>query len=222
MSLFKLLVNHQKQDSFVNRVRRERFNYLQEKIESLIVAKGSIKILDIGGETDYWKHIGWHHENCTIYLLNLENAPGQEEIPGFVRITGTALELPFQYGDFDLIFSNSVIEHVGSYANQVKFAEEVKRVSDRYIIQTPSIWFPLEPHSLIPFFQFIPHTIRALFIMIFDINYFPRQKTYKDALAMSKSTLMFSKKRFSQLFPEADIRVEHLFSLTKSYTAIKI
>lgn len=222
MSLFKRWVNHQKEDSFVNRLRKKRFALLQAEIEQLIAQKGSIKILDIGGETDYWKNIGWNRSKCTIYLLNLANAPGQQEEPGFVRVTGSALALPFEPGEFDLIFSNSVIEHVGSYDNQAQFAKEVKRVCNKYIIQTPSLWFPLEPHSLIPFFQFIPHALRARLIMQFHINYFPQQTTYEKALTVSHSTLMFTRSRFQQLFPEGNMHTETLFGIPKSYTVVKM
>ena len=100
----------------------------------------------------------------TRTLLNLP--PETKDIPGFRFIAGTAINLPYQAGDFDLIYSNSVIEHVGSKQNQEKFSEEVHRVCDKYIVQTPSLWFPLEPHSLIPLFQFIPHALRAFLIML--------------------------------------------------------
>lgn len=222
MSLFKIWVNHNKKDSFVNQLRRKRFVAQQQVIESLLLEKEHIKILDIGGEIGFWKHVGWENKNCTIYLLNLETVPQLEPTPGFVQITGNALSLPFNKGDFDLIFSNSVIEHVGSYENQILFAKETMRVCDKYIIQTPSLWFPLEPHSLLPFFQFIPHSIRAILIMYFNINYFPKQNNYKDALVTSRSTLMFTKKRFTSIFPDASMQVERLFGIPKSYTAIKI
>jgi len=222
MNLFKLLVNHQKEDSFVNRLRKKRFALIQLQIEQLIAQKGAIKILDIGGEINYWKQIGWKSNLCTIYLLNLESPFGNEDLPGFVRITGNALELPFEEGEVDLIFSNSVIEHVGSYSNQALFAQEVKRVCKRYIIQTPSLWFPLEPHSLIPLFQFIPHAVRALLIMLFNINYFPKQQTYQKALAISNSTLMFTHQRFRKLFPEGAIYTETLLGIPKSYTVVKM
>lgn len=223
MSFFKLFVNHQKSGSFVNKLRKKRFALIENEIEKLISQKGKIKILDIGGEIKYWKNIGWHNPNCTIYLLNLD-IPDTAGLPpdGYVEVKGNALNLPYQHGDFDLIFSNSVIEHVGSKENQVIFANEVKRLCDKYIIQTPSFWFPLEPHSLLPFFQFIPHSIRAFFIMWFHINYFPKAKNYKDALATSRSTIMFTKHRFSKLFPEANCQVEKLAGIHKSYTAIKM
>jgi hypothetical protein len=223
MNFGKYFVDHTKSDSFVNKLRKKRFSLLENRIKYLALKKEKIDILDIGGDISFWKHVGWKSEKCHICLLNLyENKIEEKDSPNFHTIVGNALSLPFQKGQFDLIFSNSVIEHVGSKKNQQIFAEEVKRVSDKYIIQTPSLWFPLEPHSLIPFFQFIPHRLRALLIMNFNINYFPKKSSYKEALEVSKSTLMFSKKEFRKLFPDAEIQVERLFGLPKSYTAIKL
>ena len=220
--MFKLLVNHHKKNSFVNQFRQKRFELLKNGIEKLI-QKDHFKILDIGGDIQYWKNIGWQHPACKIHLLNLyESKVPENETDQFSSSVGNVLSLEYKKGEVDLIFSNSVIEHVGSYANQQIFAGEVRRVSDKYIVQTPSIWFPLEPHSLIPLFQFLPHPIRALLIMTFNINYFPKAKTYKEAIKVSHSTLMFTHKRFKQLFPEAEIQVERFLGIPKSYTAIKL
>ena len=220
--MFKLLVNHHKKNSFVNQFRQKRFELLKNGIEKLI-QKDHFKILDIGGDIQYWKNIGWQHPACKIHLLNLyESKVPENETDQFSSSVGNGLSLEYKKGEVDLIFSNSVIEHVGSYANQQIFANEVRRVSDKYIVQTPSIWFPLEPHSLIPLFQFLPHPIRALLIMTFNINYFPKAKTYKAAIKVSHSTLMFTHKRFKQLFPEAEIQVERFLGIPKSYTAIKL
>ena len=220
--MFKLLVNHHKKNSFVNQFRQKRFELLKNGIEKLI-QKDHFKILDIGGDIQYWKNIGWQHPACKIHLLNLyESKVPENETQQFSSSVGDGLSLEYKKGEVDLIFSNSVIEHVGSYANQQIFAGEVRRVSDKYIVQTPSIWFPLEPHSLIPLFQFLPHPIRALLIMTFNINYFPKAKTYKAAIIVSHSTLMFTHKRFKQLFPEAEIQVERFLGIPKSYTAIKL
>ena len=220
--MFKLLVNHHKKNSFVNQFRQKRFELLKNGIEKLI-QKDHFKILDIGGDIQYWKNIRWQHPACKIHLLNLyESIIPENETHQFSSSVGNGLSLEYKKGEVDLIFSNSVIEHVGSYANQQIFAGEVRRVSDKYIVQTPSIWFPLEPHSLIPLFQFLPHPIRALLIMTFNINYFPKAKTYKAAIKVSHSTLMFTHKRFKQLFPEAEIQVERFLGIPKSYTAIKL
>jgi len=220
--MFKLLVNHHKKNSFVNQFRQKRFELLKNGIEKLI-QKDHFKILDIGGDIQYWKNIGWQHPACKIHLLNLyESKVPENETDQFSSSVGNGLSLEYKKGEVDLIFSNSVIEHVGSYANQQIFAGELRGFSDKYIVQTPSIWFPLEPHSLIPLFQFLPHPIRALLIMTFNINYFPKAKTYKAAIKVSHSTLMFTHRRFKQLFPEAEIQVERFLGIPKSYTAIKL
>lgn len=223
MSYVKFFINHEKSDSFVNKLRRKRFQLLQKSLENLVHPEKKFTVIDLGGDLNYWQQLNWQLPNVHTTLLNLyENKINNTLKANFISIQGNALEAPFESKSFDLVFSNSVIEHVGSYENQQKFANEVRRLSDKYIVQTPSLWFPLEPHSLIPLFQFIPHSIRALLIMVFDINYFPKAKSYKEALETSKTTLMFTKKRFKKLFPEADIQVEKLFGIPKSYTAVKL
>lgn len=223
MSYVKFFINHDKSDSFVNKLRRKRFQLIQNSIEKLLQKGTKFKIIDLGGDVNYWVQLDWQHSNVETTLLNLYDNKIDESLKSnFISIKGNALEAPFNDKSFDLVFSNSVIEHVGSYENQSKFADEVRRLSDKYIVQTPSLWFPLEPHSLIPLFQFIPHSIRAVLIMVFNINYFPKAKTYSEALDTSRTTLMFTKKRFKNLFPEADIQVEKLFGIPKSYTAVKL
>jgi 2-polyprenyl-3-methyl-5-hydroxy-6-metoxy-1,4-benzoquinol methylase len=71
----------------------------------------------------------------------------------------------FQNDEFDIVFSNSVIEHVGSYEEQNLMASEVRRVGKRYFIQTPNLFFPIEPHFLFPFFQFLPLDYRVTLII---------------------------------------------------------
>jgi 2-polyprenyl-3-methyl-5-hydroxy-6-metoxy-1,4-benzoquinol methylase len=223
MSYVKFFINHDKSDSFVNKLRRKRFQLVQSSIENLLQKDRKFKIIDLGGDINYWVQLDWQQPNIETTLLNLyDNNLDDNLKSNFISIKGNALDTPFKGKSFDLVFSNSVIEHVGSYENQSKFADEVRRLSNRYIIQTPSLWFPLEPHSLIPLFQFIPHSIRAILIMLFNINYFPKAKNYSEALVTSRTTLMFTKKRFKALFPEAHIHVEKLFGIPKSYTAVKL
>lgn len=205
--------------SFVNRVRRKRFALLKETVTRLRRAGRTLRILDIGGDVHFWRSMGWDEPEARVTLLNLGmTSLAPEEESSFEVVVGNALELPYVAGDFDLVFSNSVIEHVGSWANQQRFASEVQRMQCAFLVQTPSLWFPLEAHSHIPLFQFIPHRLRALAIMRFNINYFPRRSTYAGALQVSHSTRMLTKRQFARLFPGAAIHTERLFGLTKSYT----
>jgi hypothetical protein len=64
--------------------------------------------------------------------------------------------LPFDGGQFDIVFSNAVVEHVGSTAQQQFFIEEAIRVSRRFFITTPNRWFPVEMHTALPLLHYLP------------------------------------------------------------------
>jgi len=210
-------------NSFVNNLRKNRFTQIQTAINALIEKKGTIRILDLGGDLSYWENMNWKNTATHISLLNLTpSAIPDDSKHLFEAIQADALKCPFPDFAFDMVFSNSAIEHMGSLENQKIFAQEVKRLSRNYIIQTPSLWFPLEPHCRIPFFQFIPHQVRAVLLMIFKIHYFPKAKNYLEGVEASKTIIMMGKTRFKSLFPEAKISTEFLWGMPKSYTAIKL
>jgi hypothetical protein len=88
-------------------------------------------------------------------LLNLPRALPETE-GGAARVAADGCALPFRDGAFDIVFSNSVIEHVGGRASQEQFAREAARVGRGYWIQTPNRWFPVEQHLLTPFLHWLP------------------------------------------------------------------
>jgi hypothetical protein len=72
-----------------------------------------------------------------------------------VRADGRAL--PFADGEFELGFSNAVVEHVsGGREGQRRFVAELCRVADRVFVTTPNRWFPVDPHTLMPFVHWLP------------------------------------------------------------------
>jgi SAM-dependent methyltransferase len=81
------------------------------------------------------------------------------EYPGpFVRADAAA-GLPFADDQFDLVYCSSVIEHVAR-ARRAAFADELRRVGRGFYVQTPALSFPIEPHSLLPFAQWLPVALR--------------------------------------------------------------
>jgi hypothetical protein len=112
----------------------------------------SALVLDIGGTPECW---GLMEVPPRVVLLNLpqsiEKPAGAE-----LRVAGDGRRLPFRDGTFDVVFSNSAIEHVGGRASQESFAREAARVGRGYWIQTPNRWFPVEQHLLTPFIHWLP------------------------------------------------------------------
>lgn len=80
----------------------------------------------------------------------------RERYPQVRYVQGDALELPFVDGEFDVVFSNAVIEHVGGRESQRRFVREALRVGRRAFIATPNRRFPLEVHTLLPVVHWLP------------------------------------------------------------------
>ena len=204
------------QQSLQLNFRRKRFSHFISLLKSISPKNGKfINILDIGGTENYWKMVNFKaDENVKITLLNLmEIKVENKDI--FNSVAGSALDLS-QYadGEFDIVFSNSVIEHVGEYENQKQMAKEFRRVALNYYIQTPNYHFFFEPHFRLPFVHFLPKGIRARIINQF------RQKTknIKQARKRVDGITLLGAKQMKELFPEAIMYREKFYGMTKSIT----
>lgn len=210
--------------SFAYRLRKARMKTFEDFYQKQILFDQTNlpkRILDLGGELSFWRSMEFKYEDtAAITLLNLK----EEEIPkscsNFMSIAGDATNLS-QYKDksFDLVFSNSVIEHVGDFAMQRKMAQEMMRVGKHCYLQTPNKYFFLEPHFFFPFFQFLPLRIRAFLLKNFRLcfGYRAKEKTYKDALACARSIQLLTSKELKQLFPNVPLHKEKWAFMVKSF-----
>jgi hypothetical protein len=108
---------------------------------------------------------------------------------------------------------------VGDKYSRERMANEIRRVGRRYFVQTPSRSFPIEPHFLFPFYQFLPRGLRVWLLMHFSLGWFPKAATRVEAEAVVDSIELLDEREMRQLFPEARIARERLLGLTKSLTA---
>lgn len=212
-------------DSYLVKIRKKRFDKLMNMLYSVSnEKKGVVQILDLGGSYEYWQQVGFiDPELFHITLLNLENPFLPESASNFSAVAGNACHCEFPDQSFDIVFSNSVIEHVGDFHDQQKMANEIIRIARKYaIIQTPNFWFPIEPHCQLPLFQFIPHFIRAGIIRWIknDLCGFECSGLYRDCLKVSQQTRMLSKRSFQKLFPSATILTEKILGVSKSFTVV--
>jgi SAM-dependent methyltransferase len=81
-----------------------------------------------------------------------------ERYPQVRAITYDGKKFPFSNKEFDICWSNAVIEHVGDKNAQIDFLKEVQRIAKSFFITTPNRLFPIEVHTRIPFLHFLPKT----------------------------------------------------------------
>ena len=95
-----------------------------------------------------------------ITALGLHDGAGfRARYPGIRYVRGDACALPFGDGEFDIVFSNAVIEHVGDRARQRQLVSEALRVGRRVFITTPNRRFPIEVHTRLPLVHWLPQRI---------------------------------------------------------------
>lgn len=222
-----LLQNYTRPDSLGSRLRARRSKPLVEMIEDVYRRKGSCTIIDIGGTRPYWNILPSEFllsRKVHVYLLNIEsnNLVDQPENGGFTVIQGDACsELAYADNHFDICHSNSVIEHVGDWQRMVSFAQNVRRLAPRHFVQTPNYWFPVEPHAVAPFFQFLPFPIRVFLVQRFALGNWPKAKGTDEAVRLVQSARLLNRAMMKSLFPGSELEIERLLWLPKSLIAIR-
>ena len=216
MKSIRDFANGLKQGTPAANLRLKRAKFFSSFISDL---PRPISILDIGGNIGYYKALDiLDPQGFKVTLLNLPDCFGDIMLPGFVSYVGDGRNMPeFHNGQFDVVFSNSTIEHVGNLKEQYSFAREVQRVGRRYFIQTPNKYFPLEPHFLFPFFQFFPLSLRALIYSHFTLGWMDKASSYFEAMIEAESIRLLTVSELRFLFPRGKIWEEKLYGLTKSF-----
>jgi len=136
------------------RLRREKLKAFFE----LMATRERNTLLDVGGGS------GIDSEFAPLYLafrevtvVNLDPSPDPCPLPHVWQIVAGGCCLPFADKSFDWVFSNAVLEHVREVESQRCFAAEISRVARcGYSVTTHNKLFPIEPHTLLPFYQFLP------------------------------------------------------------------
>jgi Methyltransferase domain len=202
--------------SIAHRMRSRRFAFFLEWIAPL---PRPMRILDVGGTEGFWERMGFlDGEAAELTIVNLE-APAPRS-PHVRTLSGDACAMPmFADGSFDVVFSNSVLEHVGDYSRQRAMAAEIRRIGRRYFVQTPSRHFPIEPHFMFPWFQFLPLRLQAFLLMNLKLSFGGRIATREAAEATARSITLLGERDFVALFPGARIYRERFAGLTKSFVA---
>jgi SAM-dependent methyltransferase len=127
-------------------------------------------VLDVGadelgfGDSDGCGTLNFFEERYPwperVTALGLHDGHGfRARYPGIAYVQGDACDLPFGDGEFDVVFSNAVIEHVGGRDRQRKLVSEALRVGRSVFITTPNRRFPVEIHTRLPLVHWLPDAL---------------------------------------------------------------
>jgi len=213
--LFRLADNGNER-SAASRFRRARVRKFASLLEPV---SGDLRILDIGGSAEFWlAYRSELHRPAAITVLN-QSFEEQPPLPWITYVPGDARDLHmFSNQQFDMCFSNSVIEHVDA-AGRFRMANEIRRVARGYFVQTPAAYFPIEPHFLVPGWQFMPICLRTRLLQLRDWGWMKRTRDPMLAREVVESILLLTTPQLQQLFPDGRIYREKLGPFTKSITA---
>ena len=172
------------------------------------------RVLDVGGTALNWSLIAVHPN---VTLLNLPT-------DGEATVVGDGRYLPFRDRSFDIVFSNSVIEHISTPEDQRRFADEVRRTGRAYWVQTPDRRFPIEPHLVTPFLHWLPKGLRVAIARRFTVwSLLERPSPDRWEFYIrhcSEEVRLLNARELQAMFPEARIIRERFLGLSKSLIAV--
>lgn len=186
-----------------------------EAFERRFAITDETTILDVGGAPGTWELIKTEPQ-ITLLNLSLPSSPAPAHIQSMV---GDGTALPFRDKSFDIVFSNSVIEHLYNKENQLRFAGEVRRVGKAYSVQSPNRNFPIEPHYLAPGVHFLPKAWQRRLVRNFTITGWIVRPSQAHCNQMIDEIRLLRRAELELLFPESNIVSERILGVSKSFTA---
>ncbi|MBI3610275.1 MAG: class I SAM-dependent methyltransferase [Nitrospirae bacterium] len=187
-------------ESVLRRIRPLHRKLRNQKVDLFFKLTGGQpagSLLDVGGGAgiagEFLKLYSLFGEVTVVNLQAVKlDLPGHSQLR---TVVADGCNLPFAEREFDWVFSNAVVEHVGEWERQKAFAEEVRRVARKgYFVTTPNKYFPIEPHTLLRCYQFFP------------VSWQKRMARFSPGyLQQWEEIRLLSARQLHELFPEADV-----------------
>lgn len=211
--------NEEELDHFtVNRFRKNRGKILAAHINNIAHTLGrDLHIIDLGGRATYWNNV----PECRIKTITLTNLSDHEfedsehskfEMQSAIADATNLAEIADR--QFDLVHSNSVIEHVGPWDAMERMARETQRVALHGWIQTPAWEFPIEPHYRAPFLHWLGTPARRRIVQALPAG---KLMSLGEARNHADWINMMSRKEFAELYKGKKIHTERFMLFPKSY-----
>ena len=169
-------------------VRKRIFDRFMEVMQP----SSNTRVLDIGvtsdstyRESNFFEQFYPYRDQ--IVCVGTENGAHLEaKYPGLrFQQVNSGEPLPFGNHEFDIAFSNAVLEHVGNVQQQAAFIQEACRVAKRVYITTPNRWFPIEHHTSVPLLHYLPKSVYRAIIARTSLHYWSHEQNL-NTLTMSE------------------------------------
>lgn len=201
-------------NSLPGRARAKRWQHLLNTFPDL----SEMRVIDLGGTPHSWRLAPV--KPCSVTTINLHEFHSDDK--RIEAVKGDACELPaiFRSEKFDLVYSNSLVEHVGGHANRLRLADSIHSLADRHWVQTPYRYFPIEPHWVFPGFQWLPYEVRVQISLRWHAGHV-KTHSRTDAESLVDEIELIGISQMRNYFPNSTIWYERFLGLVKSLVAIK-
>lgn len=200
--------------SIAERMRLRRWDLIRTQLPKL----SEMKVLDLGGTMTWWERAPVRPRHVTIVNL----VACEEEAPWLTSVVGDACHADDLVAgrSFDLVFSNSLIEHVGGHSARCALSRVIRSLAPRYVVQAPYRYFPLEPHWVFPGMQFLPLPIGRRIAPRWPLGH---TRGWDEPLARNEvmSTELIGATEMRTYFPDGRLHWERFLGLPKSMIVIR-
>ena len=204
--------------SLIRRAHERRWHEFAKRFPDV----ADMRVLDLGGTAASW--LEGRVRPSHLSLVNLPDEASRAarqaaDVPWIEVVAGDACDTGARWGRFDLVYSNSVIEHVGGHERRKRFADTVHRHADSHWVQTPYRYFPIEPHYRLPFIQHVPVSVAARMMRAWPYAAVGEAQR-KDPVADVLSIELLSFAEMRHYFPASEVIRESFLGLPKGLIAV--
>mgnify|MGYP001289472961 CR=1 FL=1 len=166
-------------DKIIFKKRLEIVKIIQTQIDDFKIKD----VLDIGTTNDDKNNSSNIIVKNLKRLKNFKSISNQKIKSSFFKkklnksITGNFSKKEFNELRSDLVISNATIEHVGSLRNQKKMISNMIKFSKKiFIIITPNRYYPIDFHTKLPFFHWLPKPLHRLILNFIGLKFYANEK----------------------------------------------
>jgi hypothetical protein len=191
---------------------------------------GPVRLIDLGGTVKFWEDWGLaRRPQLDVTLVNNHDRDKNHQddpitLPNLRRLRADVLTLTAEdFAQYDVIFSNSLIEHLPGRALQQQLARAIIDSGRPYFLQTPNKRSPIDPHfprPYVPFFATYPRPLQARLLSWSSLGSGSVAPSYQAALQRLQNYYPMTVNDIRRCFPRARVVVERPLGVPMSIIAM--